>query len=199
MALSDLQSGGEVKPSNRRGPRQGQWNQAPAPSQPTRRGPRDRDACPEGWDKDIWSLTLLFQQYATADGITLAAGRPVIYSELADLVESRDMRAKAAAKRYRQAVRICQKRKLDPSLAEYCWLHHPPHGGDWNEYLSWYQMFEVVLAEFWSRVWDQYALDHFRRHFQEYGQLAMTHWSNLRVAQRAEERRAMMAADSKEG
>lgn len=197
--LSDVQDGG--RPSNRRPARQGGYqNQVTErQEQPERRIP-DKDRCPKGWDQDIWSLTLAFQQYALADRITLAAGRPIIYAELADLVASRDMRARAKAGRYRQAVRICGKRKLDPTLADHCWLHHPPSGGDkWDEYLTWYQMVEVIMAEFWSRIWDEYALDHFRRHFREYGQLAMDHWSNLRVAQRAEERRAMMAADSKEG
>lgn len=167
---------------------------------PVRKGPRDRDDCPPGWDATLWSLTLWFEQCARADDITLAAGRPVIYSELADLVERHDMRAKADGKHYRQAVRGCARRNLSPSLAEKCWLHHPPTGGDkWNEYLGWSEMVEVVMAEFWSRIWDQYALDHFRRHFVEYGRMAMDHWSNLRVAQRAEERRAIMTADSKEG
>lgn len=187
-------------PDNRRTGWQGATQNQVAPSQP-RKGPRDRDDCPAGWDADLWSLTLRFEQDARADRIDLKAGRPVIYSELADLVARHEMRTRT----YPQAVKGCTRRLLDDSLAEKCWLHYNPQhpGSQWERDLGWVEMVEVIMAEFWSRVWDEYALDGFRHHFREYGQLAVGHWISLRVAQRSAERReherATMSDDSKEG
>jgi hypothetical protein len=49
----------------------------------------DRDAMPDGLDSDIWSLTLLFEQYAETNSFT-TPGRPIIYTELYNRVSKDD-------------------------------------------------------------------------------------------------------------
>lgn len=154
----------------------------PVQSAPGRKGPPDKDRCPPGWDANLWHLTLRFEQYARADGIELRAGRPVIYAELASLVTN-GMREKAARGGYRQEVDGCTRRELAADMAARCWYHYPP--GDPAKQvttdLTWVQVAEVIMAEFWSRIQDEHALDRFRQHFREYGKAAVDHWRSLRV------------------
>lgn len=197
--MSDL-GGFSERNRDRRMPRQpGYANQPTAPRQP--KGPPGKDRCPAGWDEDIWSLALLFRQYARADGIELQQGPPVIYMEIDDLVTRYTMRGRT----YPQEVYGCKARFFPTDLASHCWLHYPvsPPEDQKPGDLVWHQKVEVIMAEFWSRVWDARALDHFRQHFAEYGLMAVRHWENLRAVRAVDDRRrherAMMTADSKEG
>ena len=146
---------------------------------PAPRGPVDKNRCPAGWDAQLWHLTLLFGQYARADGIELRAGRHFVYAEINDLVTHHGLRGKT----YPHEVRGCARRELDHRLAARCWFHWPPGdpGSQRPGDINWVQMVEVIMAEFWSRVQDEYALDMFRQHFQEYGKAAMKHWHTLAV------------------
>lgn len=146
---------------------------------PAAKPPPDRDRCPAGWDADIWHLALLFEQYARADKIELRAGRPVIYAEISALVDRYGMREG----RYRHEIRGCARRELPKDMADRCWFHWPPQETARQEAraLTWVEMAEVILAEFWSRIWDAHALDHLRQHFGEYGTAAVEHWNSLRI------------------
>jgi hypothetical protein len=162
--------------------------------------PPSRDRCPAGWDADIWHLTLLFEQYARADDIELRAGRPVIYMEIDDLVTRYTMRGRE----YPHEVYGCSARFFPKDLASHCCLHWPPNapGDQAAGPLGWTQKVEVIMDEFWSRIWDDRAVDHFRQYFAEYGLMAVRHWANLRAAKeirQIRDDRDMMTADSKEG
>lgn len=134
-----------------------------------------------GRDTEVWHLAELFRQRAQASGIELAKGLPVICTEISDLVTRYGIRGKS----FRQMATGCKKRTAHSRLAEHCWLHWPPlePARQHDRELTWVQVVEVIIAEFWSRQWDAHALDHFRQHFQEYGQLALNHWRSLRIAQ----------------
>lgn len=149
----------------------------PQPSAP--RQPFDRDRCPAGYHPDVWHLALSFEQSAKANGIELRAGRPVIYSEIDALVTHHGLRGKT----YRHRTALCKNIALHPALAAHCWLHLPElvRTGHGDSDITWVQMVEVIIREFWSRIWDEHALDHFRQHFQEYGQAALDHWRDLAI------------------
>ena len=146
----------------------------PAPSAP--RPAFNRDRCPAGWDEGIWHLALLFEQYAHADGIELRVGRPVIYSDLMAL----DERYRVRHQRFVQVVTGCERRHLPKSRADRCVLHTREDVTDRS--ITWIEMFEVIMAEFWSRYQDAHALDEFRQRFAEYGTMAVRHWQSLDVA-----------------
>lgn len=186
----------------------------PGPAQPS--GPRipDRNRCPNGWDQQVWHLTLLFEQYADADGIRLRAGRPVIYAEVSDLVKRWNMREKSGNGNYAQEVHGCARRELGDDVAARCWYHWPPKdpSRQARRVITWVEMTEVIMAELWSRVMDEYALDHFRQHFAEYGMECTRHWKSLQIIREIDARPKIgrpvmrrvvrggtMAADSKEG
>lgn len=156
---------------------------AVASGPPVRRGPLDRSARPPGWDADVWHLTLFFEQRAQADRIELRAGRHLVYAEIDDLVKRYGLRGKSV----RQEIEGCRHRTDSSRLASHCWLHWPPMqpAEQAAGVLTWVELVDVVIAEFWSRRWDTHALDHFRQHFAEYGQLAVKHWWNLTVAKNA--------------
>lgn len=153
------------------------------PAQPVRRGPRDRNQCPAGWDAEVWHLTLLFEDYARADGIELRAGRPVIYAEINELVTRWNMREKSKNRIYVQQVHGCARRELGEDMAERCWYHWPPKAPaqQTQRALTWVEVVEILMAELWSRIMDPNALDHFRSHFAEYGMAMGEHWKSLRI------------------
>lgn len=153
------------------------------PAQPQARGPRDRNQCPAGWDAEVWHLTLLFEDYARADGIELRAGRPVIYSEISDLVTRWHMREKSGRRLYAQEVTGCARRELADDRADRCWYHWPPKAPaqQTQRPITWVEVVEIIMAELWSRVMDVNALDHFRAHFAEYGLAMAHHWKSLRI------------------
>lgn len=163
-------------------------------STPVRRtgpkGPPDRNRCPAGWDEDIWRLALMFERYAWADKISLKAGRPVIYAELASLVNDFEMRGRSTIGSYRQEVYRCDERFHGADMASRCWRHFPPNdpGNQVAGDLTWYEMFEVIMASFWSRIQNEYALDAFRQHFREHGAAAVNHWKSLRILKGIDER-----------
>lgn len=147
----------------------------------------DPDKCPDGADADLWHLMLTFQQYAVKYGIELRAGRPVIYAEFKRLADTRKMRAASFTQEtYKcrgRALVYSRSRKPCFDLAEFCWMHWPPDDPDAQRpgRVTWAQKFEVIMAEFWSRLWDQYALDAFVQHFNEYGNAILKHWDSLRA------------------
>lgn len=150
------------------------------PSAPKPR--REPDACPDGYDPDVWHLALLFRQCAQADKIELPKGLPVIHAELADVVD----RYKVRGQKYLQEVYGCHRREMPDDMAARCWYHWPPERARLAEQeareLTWVQFMEVVMAEFWSRIWDEHALDGFRQYFAEYANGAWQHWKHLRIA-----------------
>lgn len=181
------------------------WKSMPLPAP-------DLDACPAGWDEDIWRLALLFERAARRDEIRLKAGRPVIYAGLADVVD----RYKVRGQVYLQEVYGCHRREMPDDLAARCWYHWPPKRSRLAEQtareLTWVEFMEVVMAEFWSRIWDEYALDYFGQYFAEYANGAWKHWKSLRILKaiadqpkpprqvmRRRANGATMAAASKEG
>lgn len=171
---------------------------APAARATETRTRRDRDDCPAGYDPAIWHLAKLFQQCARADGIELVKGLPVIHSEIEGLVSLAGIRGRA----YRQEVRGCRNRALRKDMAAKCWYHHPPGRPREQQAgsITWVQLVEVIIAEFWSRQWDGFALDAFRQHFAEYGRAALRHWEGLAFAQRVETKpRAIMRRDDPRG
>ncbi len=207
--MSDLQDGFSKRNQGRGRPqRPGYVNQPAKPSGP--KPPPSKDRRPAGWDKDIWHLTLLFEQYARADGIELKAGRPVIYMEIDDLVSRYKMRPEA----FRQEVYGCGRRKLPADMAARCWYHWPPDkpAEQVARELDWVQKAEIIMAEFWSRIQNDMALDHLRQFWAEYGSACLEHWRSLRIIKSIDEqprkpREIMrrrkpgdtMQADSKEG
>lgn len=166
--------------------RPGHVNQRPASPVPARREPPSRDRCPAGWDEGTWHLTLLFEQYARADDIRLRAGRPVIYADLDAMVRDTGSRRRLFA----HETEPCTRRLLPADRADRCWYHWPPHEPlkQVKRDLSWTEAVEVIMAEFWSRVWDEHALDYLRRYFPEYGHGMIRHWSSLWTLQRIAER-----------
>lgn len=152
-------------------------------AQPARKGPPNRNQCPAGWDAEVWHLTLLFEQYADADGIQLRAGRPVIYAEINDLVTRWHMREKSQRRLYGQEVQGCARRELADDVAARCWYHWPPKAPaqQTKRSVTWVEVVEIIMAELWSRVMDPNALDHFRQHFAEYGLGMANHWKSLRI------------------
>jgi hypothetical protein len=169
---------GSPVPSGPAGPRQ---QQVPGPRLP------DRNRCPAGWDAELWHLTLLFEQYAHEDGIELRAGRPVIYAELAELVKRWHVKEKT----YHQEITGCPRRELALDRADHCWYHWPPKAVEQQvaRDLTWVEVVEIIMAEFWSRVQDEYALDQFRRDFRTYGLAMVKHWHSLRVKRSVAESR----------
>jgi len=177
--------------------------------------PPDVDGCPAGWDASLWYLTLLFEKYARADGITLRAGRPVIYAEIDALVTQWNMREKAAKGQYKQEVTGCERRKLGHDMADRCWYHYPPGRSSRQEQhrvLAWPEVVEIIMAELWSRIMDEHALGYLRQFFAEYGLAMAKHWRSLRIAREIDEQPKVerpvmrrrnpsdtMTADSKEG
>jgi hypothetical protein len=163
-----------------RGKRQSARVVEPVPGQAveTKRPKRDRDDCPDGYDQSCWSLALLFRERARVDGIELAHGLPVLHDEIKDLVERHGIRGKSFQHEYEG----CERRTLHTKLAAHCWLHYPPL--ERNEQktgsITWVEMIEVIILEFWSCYRDQYALDSFRHEFQKTGQQALSHWHSLR-------------------
>lgn len=141
--------------------------------------PVDPDAPPPGRDRDTWQLALLFRQRAQVDKIELVKSLPVIYEEIDDLVTRYGIRGQT----YRHEVHGCTRRDLPYYLAARCWYHYPPFqiGGHEECVINWVQMVEIIIAEFWSRIQNEHALDYFRQSFAEYGQAALKHWANLRV------------------
>ena len=116
-----------------------------------------------GRDTDIWHLAELFQQLARANKIELRKGLPVIATEINDLVNLWKMREKV----YPHYYEACERRELPASQAAKCWYH--PRTDIRQRNITWVEMVEVIMAEFWSRIWDEYALDYFRQYFAEYG------------------------------
>lgn len=164
---------------------------------------REPGEAPVGYEQDLWTLAIEFKKYAWKDKIELASDLPVIHDGLADLVSRHGIRKQT----YRHEVRGCTKRLLPPVLAARCWYHWPPDdpGRQESGTLTWYQMVEVIMAEFWSRVQNEHALEHFRQFFAEYGQAALNHWNNLRVLKDTDGKMQRRAAEvtmqdvSKEG
>lgn len=181
----------------------------PSQSQPARTG--DRQPVPGKGprrDASVWHLAMRFQQYARADGIVLQAHLPILATAIGTLVDDYGLRDATV----HQVATGCTRRELHKGLADRCWYHYPPDDPDGQSdgLVSWDQLVEVIMAEFWSRVWDEYALDHFREHFREYGLAALNHWASLARANsaiaRAEQadrppvmQRATMTDATKEG
>ena len=137
------------------------------------------DKCPDNWDADTWKLTLLFEQRAQEAKIELAASRNFIYAEIDDLVTRHGIRKQI----FHHEVHGCTRREMPYFLAARCWYHYPPFDLTGHEAceVNWVQMVEIIIAEFWSRIQNEHALDHFRQYFAEYGQAAVKHWNSLRV------------------
>jgi hypothetical protein len=141
--------------------------------------PVDPDAPPAGRDTDLWHLALLFRQGAQDADIELAKSLPVIYGEIDDLVTRYGIRRQT----FHHEVHGCKRRELPYFLANRCWYHYPPTAtsGHAASVITWVQMVEIIIAEFWSRIQDEHALDQFRQTFAEYGRAAVKHWNSLRV------------------
>jgi hypothetical protein len=147
---------------------------------------REPGEAPSGYDQDIWTLAIRFQRYALTEkpSIILAADLPVIHDVLDELVTRWDMRKKSRSGLYVQEVSGCARRELSKHLADRCWYHWPPRKPAAQEQLrvlTWVEVVEILMAELWSRVMDEYALDHFRQHFAEYGLAMANHWKSLRI------------------
>lgn len=151
----------------------------PAQATETRRPRRDEAQAPAGYDQDCWHLALLFRAGAQRDRIELAAKLPVICLEIDDLVTRYGIRGQT----FRHVAEGCQHRETPYYLAIRCWYHYPPMAlsGHESGVITWVQMVEIIIAEFWSRIQNEHALDYFRQSFGEYGQAAVRHWANLRV------------------
>src|SRR5581483_8981614 len=109
-------------------------------SRPARRA--DPDACPSGYDQDIWGLVLLFGQLAAADGIHLAAGRPLLYAMLEERV--RELQA-----------RLEKAQKLEPRSG---WWSATPG----KRFGTWQELAEAAIRFEWANFrQDQYAADWF--------------------------------------
>lgn len=150
-----------------------------AAAKPATKGPYDKEVCPPGWDEDIWSLTKLFQQRAWAARIELRAGPHLIYAELADLIKRHGLMERS----FRHEVAGCRRRALPRTMADYCWYHYPPANAAIQQpgTITWDNLVVIIIYEFWSHIWDEYALDNFRQHFAEYGQAALDHWHRLSI------------------
>lgn len=137
----------------------------------------DRDQCPVGWDTDLWHLTLLFDQAAQVDGIELRTGRALIYREIEHLVDQWHLRTKT----FVQYADGCERRHLPDDQAAKCWFH--TRADVRQREITWVEMVEVIMAEFWSRIWNEHALDSFRQQFADYGRKAVQHWRSLSVVE----------------
>lgn len=178
-----MRNAGKPKPgSTLRVAQDGMKGQTPPPAvdeqsqsqgQRPARKPIDRNRCPAGWDENIWHLALLFEQSARADGIELRVGRPVIYAEINELVSRWHMRDKS----FVQYADACTRRNLPDDQAAKCWYHTRTDVR--HRAITWVEMVEVIMAEFWSRIWDEHALDYFRQYFAEFGRAAVKHWASL--------------------
>lgn len=142
---------------------------------------------PSGYKQDLWTLAIRFQQYAVAElapGVVLAADLPVIHDVLDSLVTQWNMREKSRSGLYKQEVSGCARRELGTDMAAHCWYHYPPGKPaeqEQHRVLRWDEVVEILMAELWSRVMDEHALDHFRQHFAEYGMEMARHWKSLRI------------------
>jgi len=108
------------------------------PRHQERKGPRefDRNQCPAGWDPDVWSLALQFEQCAAREGIQLAVGRPIIYAALKDRCDD-----------FRQVLYLRKKRwSLDGS----------------NRSAPWQEVVSAAITRHFARYHeDEYAVDFF--------------------------------------
>lgn len=158
----------------------------PAQATETRRPRRDEAQAPAGYDQDCWHLALLFRAGAQRDRIELAAKLPVICLEIDDLVTRYGIRGQT----FRHETHGCTRREMPYYLAARCWYHYPPMALSGHQacVITWVQMVEIVIAEFWSRIQNEHALDYFRQSFAEYGQAAVKHWANLRVVKEIDSR-----------
>lgn len=127
----------------------------------------------KGRDTDIWHLAELFRDDARASGIELRKGLPIICQEINALVELWKMREKT----FIQFVDACERRHLPDDQAAKCWFHTRTDVR--QRQITWVEMVEVIMAEFWSRIWDEHALDYFRQYFAEFGRRAVMHWGSL--------------------
>ena len=108
----------------------------------------------------------MFEQYAWADKIELPAGRRSSTWRSSELVDRYKMRGQD----FRQEVHGCERRHPGTDMAATAGTTGRPGSPPtrWPG-ITWDQKVEIIMAEFWSRIWDEHALDHFRQHFAEYG------------------------------
>jgi hypothetical protein len=168
--VSKLQGFSKRENQDDRGPRQPMVSRRPEPMprpDPQPAGKR------QGRDTEIGHLAQLFQQYARADGIELRKGYPVICTEINDLVTRWHLREK----HFEQYADACERRCLPDDQAAKCWYHTRTDVR--HRAITWVEMVEVIMAEFWSRIWDEHALDYFRQYFAEFGRAAVRHWASL--------------------
>lgn len=122
--------------------------------------PPDPDRCPSGWDENIWHLTLLFEQKAAEDEIQLAVRRPIIYSKLRKALETSGIPDIPVP---------YPDDKLQLAFEFLAWCNYT--GERPHQLLEvpvytltgprWRKVVELYMIEFWTRYWDEYALDSF--------------------------------------
>jgi hypothetical protein len=164
-------------------------------------------AKPKARDRDLWHLAERFYWHAQQDGIELAQSVPIVAHAIGELVTRFKLRERST---FRQVTTGCSRQKLSPALADHCWYHYPPSAPNRQDdrLVTWWELVEVIIAEFWSRIQDENALDNFRQHFAEYGRACLKHWAYLAMAEQARKNpaprqdrmaRATMTDAAKEG
>lgn len=141
---------GESKPSSRGNG----WSDKPR----TPKTPYDPDKCPAGYDPEVWSLGLLFDQLAKKRGVTLAARMPVIHGVL--------------LKRFARFRELVQEK---PHMLLNSKGDIPP----WTEFVS------ATIRAYWTpgffgSEYDEYALDDYCDTFFYYGEQVRAHAKNVR-------------------
>jgi hypothetical protein len=144
------EEGGEAKTSAR----SGGWSDRPR----TPKTPYDPDKCPAGYDPEVWSLGLLFDQLAKKRGVTLAARMPVIHGVL----------LKRFA-RFRELVQEKPRKLLDSKG-----VIRP-----WTDFVS-ATIRDYWTPSFWGTEYDEYALDDYCDCFLDIGRKIAAHAENVR-------------------
>lgn len=130
----------------------------------------DPDACPPGWDPDVWRFTLLFEELAERWNIRLAVGRPVIYAKLEQRIE------KSGVRNAPESMRRDSK----------------------GHVRTWQDLTEAIICEYWTQEpdakalgithWDEYATDDFTN-------FEMFRFCGRKVRNRAKGRRLIAAQE----
>ena len=79
--MGDLARGRAAREArkDKRPARRGETKHLPGPAQRAARRVNS-EACPDGYDANVWALAVYFEQLAEQEGWRLATGRPVIYA-----------------------------------------------------------------------------------------------------------------------
>lgn len=122
----------------------GAWKDSP----PRLSAPPNSDKCPNGWDKDTWYLTLLFDAISEFFDAKQKARRPIMYAELDKRIRDSGIRTQDVPFTTDQLRDTLDKQLYDVAKVDLS-------GPIWRQFVT------VMIYDFWTRHWDDNALYEF--------------------------------------